>query len=386
MLEECTRDVDVISIALAALLSRCIHRSGVSVSTNLLIALHRYASSQDENFATESFVHLLRHLLSHDPVVGLRLISRLIDAESESSEAINLNATSPDLIRVNTQVTLDEGRPDIEIAWPDYLVYVEVKVDSMLGHDQVERYLRALHLSSVPHALLVLLSRYPLGLENSAGVRETRWYHLGHWLSDESDGPTLAETSRYLIRQFCAFLTYRGLMTAVPRTPISAGVRAYLAGGDQGNLLLGGRIRSLRLLDGHDDLRPLQEVLALLRMAIKRVRPKSSVKLGAGSKGWNGSAWLSYNINNLDFFAGIYLNEPDRVVFDTYGWPIDPTRHNGQMGELYESNGKTHWANTLDLASPAVGFFEMTDDEKVGTVIAFLQDSFAYAESLRSAD
>ena len=30
---------------------------------NLLIYLHRWASSQDENFTTEAFVHLLKHLI-----------------------------------------------------------------------------------------------------------------------------------------------------------------------------------------------------------------------------------------------------------------------------------------------------------------------------------
>jgi hypothetical protein len=37
--------------------------------SNLLVVLHKWASQQGENFTTDAFVHLLRHLRDHEPNV-----------------------------------------------------------------------------------------------------------------------------------------------------------------------------------------------------------------------------------------------------------------------------------------------------------------------------
>src|SRR4051812_36406286 len=91
-------------------------------SNNLLVNLHRYSSRQDENFVTEAFAHLVRHLLENEPDVAVRILARL------SGGALSATAESAPAITVTTQVTTAQGRPDIEITAVDTLVYVEAKV------------------------------------------------------------------------------------------------------------------------------------------------------------------------------------------------------------------------------------------------------------------
>jgi hypothetical protein len=103
------------------------------MKNNLLTALHRWASRQDENFITDAFAHLLRHLLADDAAVGRKLLQFLTDEKF----SVGSNNGS---IQVKTQVTLAQGRPDIEISSECQLVYVEAKVESGLGDRQLERY------------------------------------------------------------------------------------------------------------------------------------------------------------------------------------------------------------------------------------------------------
>jgi hypothetical protein len=49
----------------------------LGLKNNLLLALHTYAPQQNQNFPTEAFVHLLRHLQIHEPPIACALFQFL---------------------------------------------------------------------------------------------------------------------------------------------------------------------------------------------------------------------------------------------------------------------------------------------------------------------
>jgi hypothetical protein len=122
---------------------------------NLFVDLHRWAERQDENFTTEAFAHLLRHILSNEATFGIRILNKLTGLAWPVEAARE--------IQIVTQVTVDEGRPDIEIGLDRiHLVFVEVKVEARLWPDQVARYRAALSRARGSRAPLILLTKYPI--------------------------------------------------------------------------------------------------------------------------------------------------------------------------------------------------------------------------------
>ncbi|MGB6848664.1 MAG: hypothetical protein WBG05_10740, partial [Thermoanaerobaculia bacterium] len=69
----------------------------MNADNNLLVELHRWAWRQDENFTTEAFAHLLRHLLSEQPEAGLDLLELLIGSQGK------ISATEASSVSIRTQ-------------------------------------------------------------------------------------------------------------------------------------------------------------------------------------------------------------------------------------------------------------------------------------------
>jgi hypothetical protein len=65
---------------------------------NLLVALSRYAHQQEENFTTEAFAHLLRHLFRYEAEVGSTIVRDLTRGK------IRLEPGACGAVRVTTQV------------------------------------------------------------------------------------------------------------------------------------------------------------------------------------------------------------------------------------------------------------------------------------------
>ena len=130
-------------------------------SNNLLLKLHRYSHRQDENFITESFLHLLIHLIELEPKVGIILLNKL------SANKILWSEKESNRISIQSQIKTDEGIPDIEIRSIDKLMYVEVKIESDFGYQQIKRYRSRLKKSKYAHTNLTVLTKYPY-LGNSA--------------------------------------------------------------------------------------------------------------------------------------------------------------------------------------------------------------------------
>ena len=75
-------------------------------------------------------------------------------------------------LAITTQVTTENGRPDLELRTSDSLVYVEAKVGSDLRPRQLTCYPDELKRSGVLNTTLILLTRYPPELPPSESPPE----------------------------------------------------------------------------------------------------------------------------------------------------------------------------------------------------------------------
>ncbi len=73
---------------------------------NLLGRLHRLASSQDENFLTESLAYLLHRLIAVEPAAALSILNKITNGKLSDLQDTRY-------AEVFTQVSTDSGRPDL---------------------------------------------------------------------------------------------------------------------------------------------------------------------------------------------------------------------------------------------------------------------------------
>src|ERR1022692_3494109 len=121
---------------------------------NLFARLNKWATRQDENFVTESLAVVLEHLLLLAPECGVRLLARLTD------DFLDMEAADASTVEIHTQVIVSGARLDLELAAPQRLVWIEVKVESALRIGQLEGYRVLLAAATAEQKRLGLLTRY----------------------------------------------------------------------------------------------------------------------------------------------------------------------------------------------------------------------------------
>jgi len=104
-------------------------------SENWFVNLHRWASRQDENFTTEAFVNLLKHLQKSEASSFTNIISNL------SGNLINSSTDKVQEIKISSQTRIGNTIQDIQIQTPNKLIFIEVKLSSPLERKQVSTYL-----------------------------------------------------------------------------------------------------------------------------------------------------------------------------------------------------------------------------------------------------
>lgn len=328
--------------------------------SNLFSRLHQLIHRQDENFFTESLVHLLRYLQRHDPTSAARLLQHLCGMYfTFSSEQMGQTT-------ISTQASTDQGRPDIEIRMPQRRIFVEVKMESGLGYQQLERYREVLSQSAVSETMLVLLSQYRIAITHmelsqseQAGrytpTLATQWHQIGHWL--EAERPLVSDpVSRYLIEQFLEFMGERGIvMEAV----------------------------SWELKNGIDALRNL---LAMMTTAMDSMSLEYK-RLAAWD--WKGFGIGEGSEKNHYYFYVSYAN-PGMIYFQTANRPILPERAStAEDGLAWEESSSSwplsrgwRWERALDLTAEEVHFFARSKASQIECVTIFLKDSLSIAQEL----
>lgn len=284
--------------------------------SNIFSSLSRFAFRQEENFLTEALVSVLNVILEREKELGHDILGRI------SGELTKNWYKDAMAITVTTQFTVEEGRPDILIELGiDKLIFIEVKHDSGLGVEQLERYHKYLGNLIEKQTQLVLLTRSKHSVqETSLDVslfHHVCWYEIGGWLSDAD---VQDEVTQYLVDQFLDFLKEKEMSMERITWEYMEGVTAMI------------------------------NLANMLGTAIAETLPEEKTRRTAG---WN---WVGYYIGDgTDIWIGIRYREPLIVVFENDNGN-DPTYRN----ELY---------------LPDVHFFSLTAGEQLECLIGFINSS-----------
>jgi len=305
---------------------------------NLLVALEKWASRQGENFLTDAFAHLLRHLRDNEPEAFVEVLSFLTDGR------LTCEARRAGAVEITTQVAKDEGRPDMEIRSGAHLVYVEAKVESGLGWRQLKRYRAALEKEDAERKTLVLLTRYHVEPDDATGEPHVcrRWYAVADRLSrllqlDAWQDPL----SGFLTRQLVEFLQEKGMTMEQVTWELRNGVRA------------------------------MWDLLEIVGEAL--LSQNAKLKWSVGRE------WAGHGVNERTAWVGIAWEEPEQLFFHTWEYP---TPENGAeiigYGEVrpyrWSSTGFA-WYNTLDLAAEDVHFFARSRESQMRCIEEFVKRS-----------
>ena len=75
---------------------------------------------------------------------------------------------------------------------------------------------------------------------------------------------------------------------------------------------------------------------------------------------------------------------PDTIVYETYS--IDPTKHDGVIGRVFEGKGLWTWDNSLDLASDDLNFYDLDKSEQIDVLVDFIRKSEEVVCEFRRTD
>ena len=306
----------------------------MSQNNNLLLKLHRYSHRQDENFITESFVHLLIHLIEYEPTVGINLLNKL------SSNKIRWSKEEANKISIQTQIKTDEGIPDIEIQSidKDKLMYIEVKVESDFSHNQIKRYKNILKKSDCAKTHLTVLTRYPYTESSESEMPNSsfRWYHVVDWL-DKLVEDIDNDVSHFIINQFVNFLKMKGI--AMEKV-------------------------SWELVNG---LKSFNNLIDMIGKAI--TTNKYKIDQRHGSRDWHG-----YYIDSRRYTVGVYFADLHFIQIDCQ---LKTKKTNCKFGDI---DGE--WCNYLDLESGDVHFFALSKESQLKCLVKFIKESVEYGNTL----
>jgi hypothetical protein len=316
------------------------------ITSNLLLSLHRWASSQDENFTTDAFAHVIRELVARDRASAARVLAKLAGLQGWMPMLLQGPGTSG--VEITTQEPAERSIPDITIKAPNTLVYVEVKTESAVDVDQLERHRLALDASPEENKRLVLLTRMPAPIIELQGRVDVavRWFEVAEWLESELDVTQhpQREVTAFLIEQFLDFLRARRMtMEQV----------------------------SWQLVEG---IRSLNSLMDMLAEAIEASRLKTKAALGG--IGHNGHLFV---MSNREFWIGVNYKEPDTVRFEAYEVDKALAERIGH-GEVKTKNGVHQWRNRLSLVGESVHFFALSKPSQILCLEAFLRESLEMAE------
>ena len=278
---------------------------------NIFSALSRYAYRQQENFLTESLAYLLEMLQERDGDAFGQLANLLAGQELAIDHA---------KARVSTQESTEVGRPDLVLAQePDFLIFIEIKHDSPLGSEQLERYYDELSKRQEKVRQLVLLTRSKhahldtnLASEN---YHRVYWYQISELLKtlDVAD-----ETASYLVDAMQEFLRQKGMSMDKVEEAYALGVPA------------------------------LRNLVRMTGVALSEAFPDAQTR---NTSGWD---WIGYYFGGKSW-VGIWYREPLTFVVEK------------------ESDERSVPSRSLDLA--AAGFFDLAAGDQLELLIEFIQTS-----------
>ena len=303
---------------------------------NIFSALAKYNSAIDENYLTESFVFVINSLLVRERPIGLEILARLCVENNEFSFDAN------EVISVSTQEMTAQGTPDIKVSSPDKLIYIEVKHDSPLGPQQLERYKKALEPSTVTTKHVVLLTRFAIDFEEGEErpYKHVRWFEVYNWLENaRAQDPV----SVYLIESFKSFLEVKQMSIQKVGWEYINGVPA------------------------------LTNLINMIEVAIRSVPIPID---------WKSASWgfKGFTLGNREFYCGITYENAQVVTFGIQ----DKKKFNRRLVEKTTypvgENDNYIW---FHLELERKHFFSLDKDEQLEELTKFVKTAYAEAQQMR---
>jgi hypothetical protein len=303
-------------------------------NNNLLFILHKYANYQDENFITESFVHLIQTLVKYEAKAAISIIKILTNG------LLKLTDNDLDKISIKTQVLTELGVPDIEIRTHNSLVYIEIKVESDFGIKQINRYRDILKKSGLKCTCLTIITRYSYTFpKNEKPDNSIRWHQIIEIIENLN---LTNEVSKYIKGQFIKFLKLRGLAMEKVTWELVKGLESF------NNLI-----------------EMISEAISLNKLSFH-----------AKSAGQN---WYGFYIQNKQFFVGVYFDSPNLVRFNTEGQPLKIKGTNKIKLGYVE---RYFWFNDLELDSEHIHFFSRNKANQLQCLVKFIKESYEFAKTI----
>ena len=150
--------------------------------TNVFLSLGKYKAGE-ENYYTECLALLLKILLERERPIGIEFLNWLCNSDFQDDE-----------IYIETQKEAEEGRPDMIISSQSKRFYVEVKVNSPVDWDQIDKYAK--------YAPVVLITKEFVE-EKKEKVRHVRWQDIYNFLKEKKPAEPV---SSFFLNQFVEFI------------------------------------------------------------------------------------------------------------------------------------------------------------------------------------
>ena len=306
---------------------------------NIFSILNKY-SSAEENYLTESFVYLINELLLRDRTLGIGLLNNLCVSKNE------FHFDHEEKISISTQITTEQGRPDIRISSSDKLIFVEVKHDSPLGHEQISRYKKALEVSSAPIKKVILLTRFNAELnEKEKPYKHMKWFEIYNYLSN-SLKLVHDPVCSYLVDSFMSFLEAKQMTLQKITIEYVNGIPALL------NLI-----------------NMIEVAVQAAGIDFYKTYPKSA--------GWD---FKGFNLHKHLYWCGIYFNNPLVITFEVLNKnKYDKTKLPHPTYLLQE--GKERLWFRLPLED--IQFFSLDKDKQLVRLTQFISTCFKEAELMK---
>jgi len=309
------------------------------LSESIFSALAKYNSARDENYLTESFAFILNSLLRIEKPIAVAILNQLC---GNNEFCFDLDED----ISISTQETTEQGRPDIKISSPNKLIYVEVKHDSGLGHQQIERYKKALVSSEVPIRRVVLLTRFAIDFDDQQERpdKHVRWFEVYNWLANVN---VKNHVSMYLIKSFISFLEEKQMSIQKIGWEYINGVPA------------------------------LNNLLNMLEVAIK----SNSINTYKRSHGWTEKeSYQGFYLGGKELWCGVDMMDPMHLEFVVYN-KKNLAVENLKTPSYPIKEDSSSILFLLDLNK--IHFFSLDKDEQLNEITKFIKKSFDDAQEMK---
>lgn len=305
------------------------------MKTNIFHSLSKYNKLYDENYLTETFTFILNYFNENNKDLLVDIINSIF------LKGIPHKITIEDNITIETQVSAEEhGRPDIFISTEDLLIIIEVKEESPVDIEQLERYHKFLSNYKAEKKHLILLSKY--NCEYEMKIRNhVFWYEIYNYFVERRYNELVIE---YLRNQFIEFMEVKQMVPKKVSWEYEKGMESM------NNIML-----------------MLQTILDTLK-----------IKIYQKSGGWN---WRGYYLeNNTNKFIGIYYEEPEQIIYEisleSDKWNSKEYKNKGK----YEIKEDKHLFIFLDLKK--YHFYSLEKEEQLAVLKEFIEETHNLSDDL----